>query len=35
MNEDIDAKRRALKVVFESAKDAEFVRSSSRARRRR
>ena len=26
MNEDIDAKRRALEAVFESAKDAEFVR---------
>jgi hypothetical protein len=26
MNEDIDAKRRALEVVFESARDAEFVR---------
>jgi hypothetical protein len=26
MNEDIDAKRRALEAVFESAKDVEFVR---------
>ncbi len=26
MSEDIDAKRRALEAVFESAKDAEFVR---------
>jgi len=26
MSEDVDAKRRALEAVFESAKDAEFVR---------
>ena len=29
MSEDIDAKRRALEAVFESAKDAEFVRKQS------